>query len=759
MSGEHFKRAYKSLFITSSCSLFSVSTLAETGEVIKMLPSISVEEILPEDLSFTPGAAASLYDEEIEILRPYTLHDAFDFIPGVKTIDDDVIGRRSGIAVRGAPSRRSRKTLLLEDGTPINATAYLDPSAHYTPPIERLESVDVLKGAGHVLYGPLNNHGIVNFRNKRPTLTPQTDSSIAGGQFDTFKRHIMHRNTIGPVGYVMSYTGMSAEGNFDNEYFRYDDFYGALTWEANSQHTFDVSFLYFRERTDGYDESNLLPAEYAVNPFVKTNRLVRAGGVTSATGWGQQYNNFNLNYFKTDLLHDFQINDRLTMSNRVFATDMERPRFTADPEDITFDPDSIILDFDAAGGVPFIPGVQGEMVARERLYRTYGIESRMQLSDVNFMNLDHTFQWGVRFERHLADDRRRGGEEGEILDIDNKGTLTRDIELQASAYSVFFQDAISFNDWVITPGVRIEHYKQSRIREQIPTDDDVGDPDEAEEFVPRSTHETLVLPSISFLYSGFEQTEIFANVGRGYAPGFARTASNDDFPLEAETGINSQIGFRTNAMKGLSFEAAVFYNVIKDTIVQLPFTNDFQNIYINSADSKSYGVDLGMRVDSNAYMTNSPFNLYGMLAYNYTRAEFTDGILDGNRVPEVPLNAGSFTLGLEHDSGWNMSATLSHFGSFFTDPANTEELTVANEDGDILSLGDDLEIREPIVLGKVPSRTLLSARVSYTPRNMDHLTLWIQGRNLTDKLYISDLANGIRAGSERTIIGGISLRF
>ncbi len=750
-----YSRLIIHIFLISVCSLASISTRADTDNVIQKLPSISVDAILPDDLRYTPGAASSLYAEEIERLRPYTIHDALDFTPGVKTIDDDVLSRRSGIGVRGAPSRRSRKTLLMEDGTPINASTYLDQSGHYTPPMDRLESVDVLKGAGHVLYGPLNNHGIVNFRNKRPTLTSQTDIDISGGQNDTLKAHIMHRNTVGSVGYVLSYTGLNADGVFDTENTRFDDFYGALTWDINNRHRVDMSFLYYRERSDGYDESNLLPAEYARNPFTKANRLVRFGGNTTATGWGQEFNNFSVEYFKTDLQHDFQINERLSMSSRLFVTDMERPRFTVDPEDIEFDPNSPVLDFDAGGGTPFISGVQGEMVGRERLYRTFGIESRMELTDVKLFDLDHTFQWGLRFERHLADDRRRQGGVGEVLDIDNRGAVSRDVELQAWASSFFVQDAISFSDWVVTPGVRFEYYEQKRHRE--PFIDGSGAVQDLGN-IERNTHQALILPSISLLYSGFDQTQVFANVGRGYTPGFARTAEEDDFPLEAETGINSQLGLRTTAMQGVTFETAAFYNIITDTIVQQPFTTDFQNVFINSADSESYGIDIGLRVDSNAY-TNSPYNWYGMLAYNYTRAEFTEGQIDGNRVPEIPLHTGSFTLGLQHDNGWDVSATVSHFGSFFTDVANTRALTVADEDGEILAAGDDLEIREPVVLGEVSSHTLLSARASYTPRTMDNVTFWVQGRNLTDKLYITDLANGIRPGAERTIVGGFSLQF
>jgi hypothetical protein len=39
------------------------------------------------------------------------------------------------------------------------------------------------------------------------------------------------------------------------------------------------------------------------------------------------------------------------------------------------------------------------------------------------------------------------------------------------------------------------------------------------------------------------------------------------------------------------------------------------------------------------------------------------------------------------------------------------------------------------------------------------VTLSVQGRNLTDKLYVSDYSNGLRRSQSRTVIGGVTIRF
>src|SRR5690606_34133849 len=256
------------------------------------VPTVNVWGILPEDVEDAPGAAAVLTADEIEKLRPYTLHDAFDFMPGLRALDDDALGRRSGIGIRGSPSRRSRNVLLLEDGTPINASTYLDSSAHYTPPMERLERVEVLKANGQILYGPLNNHGIVNFRNKRPTERPETTLDLAIGDRGTSKQHFMHRRTDGALGTVFAYTRHEGEGAFDVEDLDLQDFYAAAEWRMNERHTLSLSGVYLRERSH-YDESNLTPAEYAVAPRTKLGRF------------GQEFDTIAVDYLKGDVVHSY----------------------------------------------------------------------------------------------------------------------------------------------------------------------------------------------------------------------------------------------------------------------------------------------------------------------------------------------------------------------------------------------------------------------------------------------------------------------
>ncbi len=712
-----------------------IAMAQQNPEAYNRIPAINVREVVPTQGRMSSGAATNLTIDEIRDYRPLTLHDALDFVPGVFTIDDDALGRRSGIGVRGASARRSRKVLLLEDGSPINASTYLDSSTHYTPPMERLERVEVLRGNGMIIHGPLNNHAVINFRNKLATPTPETTVEVAAGNLNTNKRHIMHTRMQDDVGLVLSYSGMNGDGIFDTESTQFDDLYGSIQWQINPRHTLASSLTYFRERSD-YDESNLTPVEFSAAPRRKLDRF------------GQQFNTIAIDYVKFDLTHDWQLDEDFSMSTKFFNTDLDRPRFTIDPESILVGalPDFVYEDEEDR----FIAGEQGVMVSRDRHYRTMGIETRMEKRNILLADLSHTLQWGLRAERHTLDDNRSEGSQGEILTEGNRGQLTRNEEYIAEAGSFFIQDIIHFGDWTLTPGLRGEYFSQSKQRHPVAFDPGPHNP-------RLSDHNDVLLPGISLLYDGLEDTEIFASIQRGYSPAMARTASG--FPLIPEIGVNSQFGFRSTAVMGLKMESSVFYSKLKNTIVQLPITlGDGDAVVINSGGSHSYGFDMGLRYDT-APRFDQAINWFTQAALTYTETGFDGGIIDGNRVPEIPRHVGSLSVGFQHSMGLEVSATLSYVGDFYTDPANTENLLLADEDLEIVGADDYLEIREPVVLGRVPSHTLFSARASYTPNEQGNMTFWIQGRNLLDSLYISDLANGMRPGAQRSLLAGVTVRY
>jgi len=127
----------------------SVGRLAE--EVLILSTTITGQT---EGLPRIPGSVETIDRRTLEQSRVFTVNEALRKVSGVNTRDEEGLGLRPNIGMRGVNPTRSTKVLLLEDGIPLAYAPYGDNASYYHPPIERFESIEVLKGSGQIVYGP-----------------------------------------------------------------------------------------------------------------------------------------------------------------------------------------------------------------------------------------------------------------------------------------------------------------------------------------------------------------------------------------------------------------------------------------------------------------------------------------------------------------------------------------------------------------------------------------------------------------------------
>lgn len=702
------------------------------------LPPVEPTQALPDDIQNVASGATRVDSREISEQRPFTNHDALARVPGIITVNDDGLGRHGGIGIRGAPPRRSRKVLIMEDGLPLNYSTYLDASTHYTPPTERLESIEVIRGPV-VSYGPLTNHGVVNFRNLSPFGADETVIKGAIGytqgsdkDVNNF-RHVHTRKTFENWGVVASYSGAEVGGAWDNEELRYNDFYGAIGVKGDNQ-DLKISGGYFRQR-DKYDEVNFVPndedtalQEFFANGNNKSGSPYFFGGSRFLAG----LSTFNADLYRVQATHNYYVTESITLTSRAFYSDNERNRYFVNGED----PD----DFDESSFF---------MRGRERAYRFYGAETRAEFADLPlFGGMTHDIQAGVKYERHEFRNCNAVGQENQVLDANTPGRCdvfdrldefnedrSRLAKMDASAFSAFIQSAVHVTKTLtITPGVRFESYDIERFSTRAE--------DPQQEGFSASDHD-VVLPMVGVAWEFAPRTTLYGGYHQGITPQITRGPA---FPLPDERGDNFTLGVRSTAFKGLSFDVAYFHSTIQNYQVKSPETADGVNIFGAVDQVKIDGVELGVRADSQP-ITGGDWNLFGEAVYTYADGRIDRGLSDdgddisGNRIPEVPRQYANLTLGLGYKGIWDASVTWSYRGNFFTDTENSFEYEI--DDGEVES-------------GFVEDIWLLSARSNL--KITDDLTLFVTGTNLTNEFYLSDIDEGLKPGQGRTIMGGFVLK-
>jgi Fe(3+) dicitrate transport protein len=717
---------------------------AQFGEIAP----INGKSIIPGDLQNYAGGGSRVTQAAIEEQRPLTNHEALARVPGVVTVNDDGIGRHGGIGIRGSAPRRSRKVLILEDGQPINFAPYLDSSSHYTPPIERIENIEVVRGY-IVNQGPLNNFGIVNFQNLSPFGGNETVIKAGIGKtWDVDKdvnnfRHVHTRQNFDNWGVVASYSGSEVGGAWDNEVLRYNDFYGSIGVKGEDQDLV-VSGGFFRQRDD-YDEDNFLRGNFS--EFLANGR--RKGGndcgPTAVAGpfeaaCGHDASSYNGDHFRLQIAHNYYIDKNTTLTTRLYGADHDRARFFPDDDD---------------------PAVL-VMAGRDRRYKNYGVDTRLEMANLPlFGGMSHDLQVGVRYEKDKFRNRNREGADDEVLTFDNRGALISQDDLEADAFSAFIQTAIHVTrNLTITPGLRLEHYETS-FRTLVSDEADVIQ--FFNDFGSLENRETEVLPGIAFSWKVVPRGTIYGSYHRGLTAPIIRDALGDAFEdaiaageqaafaagygPDPEIGDNFQLGYRTTAILGLTLDMAVFHSQLEDYQFGEAFTDGNDRVFSGIDEVEFTGFEIGARVDSQP-LTGGPWNFFAEGVYTYTDTEIKQNDSNpatvGNEVPEAIKHYANLTLGVAFQKLWDASITATHRGGWYVDDENTEDFGFDVGDGELTP-------------GKIDGQWLLSARGNF--HVTDQLTLWANGQNLTNEFYLAGVEDGAKPSIGRTIMGGFTWKF
>lgn len=184
-----------------------VSIISNKETVVNI--QLSETKSLLNEVVITSSKFARKLGEEtvsIDIIKPIMLDkqnliDAGDVVsrsPGVTVVDGQPNIRGGSGWSYGAGSR----VLLLMDDLPM-----LQPEAGFVSwdqfPVENINQIEVIKGAGSALYGSSAMNGIINVRTAYPTSEPYFKFSVFGGVIDNPNRN----EVIGVVDAQNNFTG------------------------------------------------------------------------------------------------------------------------------------------------------------------------------------------------------------------------------------------------------------------------------------------------------------------------------------------------------------------------------------------------------------------------------------------------------------------------------------------------------------------------------------------------------------------------
>jgi Fe(3+) dicitrate transport protein len=688
--------------------VLQIGGLAESIRVApdRMLPGQDAERRIP-------GSFDVLDLARLETSRVTTTGELLRKAPGVHVRDEEGLGLRPNVGVRGLNPTRSSRVLMLEDGIPLTYAPYGDNAAYYHPPVERFDRVELLKGSGQIAYGPMTVGGVINY------VTPAPPARSAGS-FIGAAGNRGYLNAQGGWGTTRGRTGvqvdfMRKQGDGAREHISSDlhDVTAKVVSRLADRHVVTLRGSYFGEDSN-ITYSGLREDEYRADP---------------------RQNPFRNDFFYTDRFgasatHAYTISDGLVATTNLYSSNFrrhwwrqssnsgQRPNDASDP---------------ACAGMANLSTTCGNE-GRLRHYNVWGVEPRLRMVRRAGAFATET-DIGVRAHFETQDRRQENG----LTPTARSGVLVEDNERLNQAYSGFIQNRFIAGSWSVTPGIRVERVEYERTNRLVGASG--------------RTHLTEAIPGIGAAFSPDARYTLFAGVHRGFTPPRTEDIINNttggSIDLSPERSWNYEAGARTNPRQGLFLEATFFRMAYENQVIPATLAGGVGSTLTNGGETLHQGLEVGARVDSAAFFA-SPHNVHVRAAYTWLPiAEFV-GLrfsnvpgfgstrITGNRLPYAPEHLLTAGAGITFASGLDL---------------NAEAVLIADQ------FGDDLNSIDPSPDGQrglLPGFMLWNAAGNYPVRSV---TIFATVKNLFDRTEIVDRSRGILPTAPRTVITGVKVRF
>jgi len=587
------------------------------------LPSINVIDRQEGGASSIPGAIDIISPEEMEMIQPASLQDALKTVPGVNARDEEGYGAIPNIGIRGLSPNRSTKVLILEDGAPIQPSLFLSNASYYSPPVERISSIEVLKGATGLRYGPNTIGGVINYQSKTPLKDGIVKGKLGSHGYRLLELEAGTSSEQKSMGGGINLITSEANG-FRNNGYRMNDILVKGGMAIGQSQWLGLKLTrYENEINTSY--VGLRPDEFIHTP-------------TKNPAPDDQ---FLSNRTSFDINHELEIDTSTKLKTLMYWSQLERNFWRRDVASKTRQGTSFV---DCGGTAYCVTG-------RNRNFDMLGIDSRL-FTNYQAFGIQNESEIGVRLHSETMSNKTERSNAGPRA---RTGVITGNENNDAKAVALYLQNRFLFTDqFAVTPGVRVESYRQNRKNEM--------------NGVQGQANNTELVPGIGATWQLAPELQLYSSVYKGFAPAMISAAiSGDgvDQKLDAERSMNIEFGFRGQAQKW-TYEGAAF---------RMDFSNQIVNQALSGGISKTNG---GQSLHQGAegalgYAITSAWSVLANATY-IPVAEFKGGTLGpiGNRIPYTPKLTGNLGLNYSKD-GLKSFLNAYHVSSQYADSANTVE--------------------------------------------------------------------------------------
>ena len=599
-----------------------------------------------------------------------TMRQVMAKVPGIQIWESDPSGIQIGIAARGLSPNRSWEFNTRQNGYDISSDPFGYPEAYYTPQLNSVQRIQVLRGAASLQYGPQFG-GMVNFimKDGSDINKPfQYEAQQTAGSFGLFNSYNAVGGETEKVHYYAFWDHRRGDGFRSNSGFKVNTGYGSVAWKVNSKLKIGLEITHFNYLSQ--QPGGLTDAQFEKDPYQSL----------------RQRNWFEVDWNIAAINIDYTINDKSRLNIKTFA-------MTGDRNSIGFMQAPNIADSINTSTAQ----LNNRRVDIDQ-YRNFGAEARY-ITDYKIGNTENSFSAGVRY--FVGNTFRFQNGRGDTESSYNLNTINpypTDLDFLTTNTAFFAENIFRIGKKLsIIPGIRFENIRNTANgRVNLTGNSEL-------KITDQNRNRQFLLAGVGAEYH-IGQTEIYANYSQAYRPvlfsDLTGTPTNDviDQDLKDAKGYNIDLGYRGRVKDYLFFDVSGFvlqYNNRIGLIAQQNLDGSFYNLRTNVGNSRSTGIEALVEFNPiKAWSSNTKFgnlNFFASIAIINAKYQSLQVItrqgntlveknLRNNRVENAPENI--YRTGLTYSKKQlTITAQYSYVSEAFSDANNTRTPTANGTNG------------------------------------------------------------------------------
>jgi Fe(3+) dicitrate transport protein len=625
-------------------------------------------------------------------------------VAGLNIWENDGAGLQLSVGGRGLDPNRTSNFNVRQNGYDISADALGYPESYYTPPVEALDQIQIVRGAASLQYGTQFG-GLINFIMKKPTKEKKLELTARQtfGSFNFSNSFISASGTVNKLSYYTFYQNKNGNGWRSNSKFDANTAFANINYQFTPKTSVGVDFTFM---------------DYlAQQPGGLTDEMFAADAKQS----NRERNWFKVNWNLFALHFDHKFDSKNEFNLRLFGLSANRYSVGFRPNRVATIDDNSPRDL-----------IKGD-------FENWGAEARY-LKRYNFLKLPANLLIGSRYYHgfnHAVQGEGSSGKGADFNLVNPEEFTLNDYNFPNRNTSFFIENIFNISTkFSITPGIRYENIRtraEGYYREIIR--------DNANNVIfnkrideERNSPRQFIITGLGLSYKPNYSYNIYGNISQNYRSitfsdiRITNPSAVVDPNLTDEKGFSLDIGVRSEQTSIFNYDVSLFYLNYKNRIGEVQFVDNNNRIKRNRTNIGQAiisGLEAYAEVDAlklfNEEVKDWRTTVFLNTAFinsNYKKSEIPG--VQGNEVEFVPQTNLKTGLRLGYKN-FKASYQFTYLSKQFSDATNAI-------DGGVSA-----------VIGQIPSYQIMDLSASY---NFKKFTLEGSINNLSNEIYYTRRANG-----------------